>query len=197
MNFALTSRERQAVEAVRRFANLRRIESNAAVERCFRGLVDFDEFRVRPSGRADEYHAAGAYADDQAHVQGWLSRIANATKPRRRAAAAEVATEVAPELEASVTTALVFADGRMDVAYEFGSVTAVCAFAVALILDDRRGLTSRLGQCGYCGTFNLDQNPTGRPRRFCSPEHKALFDKDTGAERVKKSRAKKRKARKP
>lgn len=192
MNFALTNRERQAVEAVRRFANLRRIESNAAaVERCFRGLIDFDEFRTRPSGRADEYRLDGAYADDQAHVQGWLSRIANA---KRRTVTAEVAAEVAPELEASVTTALVFADGRMDVAYEFGSVAAVCAFAVALILDDRRGLTSRLGQCGYCGTFNLDQNPKGRPRRFCSHEHKALFDKDTGAERVKKSRAKKRKA---
>lgn len=198
MTLALTDSERRAVEATIRFANLGEIDTDAAVERCFRG-IDVTGIRERHLlGDAISISFVEDYRDVHAVVRWRLERIANAdSKSGRREAANEVAAEVAPDLEASVTTALVFKGGRVEVAYEFGSVAAVCAFGVALITDRTRGLTSRLQQCGACGKLHPNLDIKGRPQRFCSAAHKRQFDMLTGSQRVMKSRRKKQQARKP
>jgi hypothetical protein len=80
---------------------------------------------------------------------------------------------------------------RLEYFFAINNVESGCAWAVALLLDQRYGLTNRLRQCGWsrCGRFRVDLAPRGRPRRFCSDEHKRLYDLETSGERVRRSRA--------
>lgn len=190
MPLALPREHQKAVEAVRRFANLQRVDSDEQVERCFRGLIDLrDALPVWIDPKTGREKRAvistDLYTDLQSILRGWLGKIARSTRGQR-----EVAGEIAEVLVESVDTSTRFDNRRLTQVYSFKSVGAACAFGVALILDERHDLASRLKQCGWskCGHFNLDLNPKGRPRRFCSPEHKRLADLETVAERVRKYR---------
>lgn len=184
---ALQADERQAIEATRRFANLPRIESDAEVERLFRDLVDFRESTPTwvdaKTGRERRAVTLTAmYGDIHSVVRGWFARVRSISRRR------DLSVEINRALD-SVDAGLILRGGRLEYTHRFLSVFAVCAFATALIIDERRGLASRLQKCGWCGRFNLDLDPRGRPRRFCSPEHKARADLKTVAERVRKHRA--------
>lgn len=174
MSLALQDRERKAIEAAIWFANLRSIKSNAQVDRGFRERGFHFEASAGPSGNEDF----------QAGLQDYLQRVVGSERGRR-----EVAAEVAPILEEMISTTYTLTERRLEVVSHFQDIVAVCAFAVALILDERRGLTSRLQRC-VCGRFNLDFDPKGRPRKYCSPKHKARADALTVAERVRKHRSK-------
>lgn len=191
MPLALQDAERVAIKAALQFANLKQID-DAQVHRCFRDVIDFRDILptdlVQKNGVMVERPAVGSLADYQAWqgaLRDWFSRISQSERGRR-----SVATEVAPVVEESVSASLCFDKRRLNVEYSFRSVRAVLAFASALILDERRGMTSRLQQCGWskCGCFNLDIDAKGRPRRFCSREHKRLADLETVSERVRKHR---------
>lgn len=197
MASALQGDERRAVEALLRFANLPRIQSELAVERCFHGLIDFREFQPDPI-HPDPARMRGqfyvdlvpAYARVHRVARAWLTLMATSVTGRRK-----VWGRVSAHLKESVIAKPQFDDGRLKMAYEFGnSVEAACAFGAAVVLDESRNrgrsLASRLKRCGWseCGRFNLDLNPKGRPRRFCSAEHKRRADLETVAERVRKYR---------
>ena len=76
--------------------------------------------------------------------------------------------------------------------YRYGltGVQAVCALGVALILDDDRKLTSRLMHCAApgCGKFRLDMDIKGRPRKYCSAEHKQLVEAQHAPAKMRKWR---------
>lgn len=128
-----------------------------------------------------------------------LLRIA--ASPRRNVAETKrerqaVREEIAPALVQGAAARYVFKAGRLELTHSYRSFREVCVFALALILDERRRLASRLHKCGWdgCDRFNLDVDPKGRPRRFCNPVHKARADAKTVAERVRKHRKEKEKA---
>jgi hypothetical protein len=113
-------------------------------------------------------------------VQTWLTHIA-AHGPAARARFAE---------DRSLAVALLGATMRLTTdargvhpVWEFDGLRAFFAFGVALVLDATRGLTARLGQCGYCGRFNLTLR--GAPRRHCTNEHRRRYDAGRVAERVR------------
>lgn len=177
MTKMLNGIEMEAIKAMLRFANLQRIESVAEAERCFENIKDFissDEAMWRLL-KLTVWQIA---------VCAWLASITESQRERRA-----VMTEVAPLVKKSVKTALVFKNEELGYECRFQSVHAVCAFAVALILSKRRRLASRLQRC-ICGRFNLDLHPKGRPKKYCSPKHKALADAMTLNERVRKSQLK-------
>ena len=179
MALVLPKREEQAVEAAIAFANLRQ-PTAARVERLFAAFVDPRDYDL---GRSFTVDLAATHEDVQAQVRDWLDRIVTSHGARKA-----VADEVASAVEASVSAHVLFVRGRIAVTYYFESVAAVCAFAAALMLDESKGLTSRLGKCGWCGRFNLDLHAKGRPRRFCSAEHKRLADNASSAVKVRKWR---------
>lgn len=183
MTLALLDQERKLVEGMRIFANMRRIISACKVEQMFR-RYKYSELREeteRQRVRLKKF---------QQILRGWLERIVTGEAGRK-----EVADEIAYSLRGIPAHVELVGEERMDrkskvpivtrrVAYFYdvlgkdavGTVRAGCLMAVALILDEGRGLTSRLQQCGWCGRFNLDLDAKWRPRRFCNAEHKRRFD---------------------
>jgi hypothetical protein len=116
-------------------------------------------FRVLDSGEVE------AYKGDQRELKRWLDQIVGRFRPRDREA-------ITREVNRTLATALDHAGVRLEngrLRYYFGltGVQAVRAFGVALILDEKRGLTGRLRECPACGKFRLDWNLKGRPREVC------------------------------
>jgi hypothetical protein len=191
MALALQAEERRVVEAALRFANLRRITSARQVERLFAEIVDFHEsmptWQDAATGRERAMvDATALYIEAQRQVQDWLARIARSEGGRQ-----EVAREITARLADGIGARLSIRNRRLSYAFDIGSVPTACVLAVALILDEGRRLTSRLRRCGWsrCQRFNLDLDPTGRPRRYCTPEHKRQHDAETVPERVRRYRA--------
>jgi hypothetical protein len=189
VGFEVRESEKKAIEAARRFANLPQVESDAQVERVFAGLVDFRETSptwIDPkTGR--ETRAASLvelYAELHRTVRQQFARLVASPRQQRR----EMQKEIAPVLAEGIATGYVFRKGRLELVHGFQSVREVCIFAFALILDERRGLTNRLHRCGWCGHFNLDLNPNGRPRRYCTPKHKELADAKRAPDRLREYR---------
>ena len=182
MALALLKEEQEVIEAVRWFANLKRITSTAQVENRFARLSP-----VPGIFQVIEPHQVQAYRDDQEELRGWLSDIA-----RSHGARIKLEPKLSMRLNNTVTVAIAFSHGRLI--YQFGltGVQACCAFGVALLLDEKKGMTSRFKQCRYskCRKFNLDFTPKGRPRTFCNDECKKRFDNETAKERVRRFRRK-------
>jgi hypothetical protein len=208
MNRLLLQEERAAVDAALRFANLGHPIREPDVERCFAGLVDFDEFRPRRHAGEDNwvrFNLAPLYARIQKLVRAWLTLIVKGRRAPKRpggpaalqAGRKKVARRVASLLARSIDHAAVtpaVKDGRLVLTCHFGnSIEAACAFGIALILDERRGLTNRLKQCRYCGRFNFaERKGRGPLPQFCNDEHARLYwNKDS---KKRQAEFKKRKA---
>jgi hypothetical protein len=182
MAFALLDEERRLVEGMLKFANLAEIKSAARVEWMFR--------RYKYPREETEQHLLRLRKFQQQTLRDWLVRIT-----KGEAAQKTVAVEVSMRLH-QVKAALVLGedeDGNQHLVFDWGdlngdnaadTVINGCLAAVALILDHKRGLTSKLGQCRWskCGKFNLDFEPKGRPRTHC-PSHKDYYDREVAAQR--------------
>src|SRR5512139_2035281 len=118
----VTPEERQLIEAVLAFANLRRVRTTDQVERLFSRLPFVDKpFKVL---RPDEVHV---FAEGQQVYQGWLAAI-----PRSRAVREEVGREVDAVLRRAVTVTFRFDRGRLAETFRLDGVEACVAYALAL-----------------------------------------------------------------
>jgi hypothetical protein len=87
-----------------------------------------------------------------------------------------------------------FKDGRLSLSLNPASFEQGCWYAIALLLDRDRRLTTRLGQCGApgCGRFNLTFS--GKPRRHCSAAHAEAYRRAGAPERMRRSRHRRKQA---
>jgi hypothetical protein len=206
MRIPLQDFDKRTIAAVLRFANLPSIESDASERRAaaifqpfvrdwMPMLVKFDPVTGRQE-EAPMMQFTEMYKELHAIARGWLGRIVDA-RSSPRATAARVTEALAKEVEAAfseeVSASLtLFPRVRLRYVCEINGAPAAVAFAVALILDEGRGLRDRLARCGYskCGKFNLDSSPTGRPRRFCDADHARRYDAEDSKYRQKRYRNK-------
>jgi len=177
MRVTLTDEERAVVEATLRFANLSRIRSTKQVQEIFRRVpLAGQPFRVLPE---TEWRA---FLGDQRELRGWLAEIAE----RGEAARATVGARVAERL-GTIETRITYVAEAVRYAFALSGVQAAYSYGAALILDGRRGLTGRLGRCGWCERFWLELE--GKPRRHCNEEHRRAWDQKMAAERMRRWRA--------
>jgi len=180
MTLALLPEERQVVEAVLWFANLKRIRSTGEIEGRFMRLsLVPGVFQVIGAGEVE------AYGNDQRELREWLSLLAGSLRGRN-----SIEEAVSRRLQETILSRLLIRNGKLQYRFALTGVQAACALGVALILDEYRGLGSRLKQCGNadCLRFNLDFEPRGRPRRFCSEKCKRAYDNQDAVERVRRFR---------
>ncbi|HLW58927.1 MAG TPA: hypothetical protein VKV57_03270 [bacterium] len=188
----VTRDESRLIRAAIHFANLQRITSPEQVEAMFFQLGPQQTgptFKALSLSPISAEAAIAAFRDnDQAELRRWLTEIAE----RGVAARDRIRDEVNVRLRA-VNVHPIF-DGRrlrLEV-WPSSGVQAAYAYAVAMILDDERGLTNRLGHCPGrspmhpCGRFVLTLE--GRPRRFCSVAHRLAWNRADAKERVWRSR---------
>ncbi len=182
MALTLHPEERDVIEAVLWFANLRRITSTHQIEVRLSGLS-----YVKGYFMVIEPHEVDAYRHDQAELREWLEDIISSEAGRNR-----VKKKVSERMNNVSEAKLLFENGSFGYRFVLHGVQAVCALGLALILDKKRGLSNRLKRCGNpdCLRFNLDFEPKGRPRRFCNDSCKRAFDNVDAVERVRRHRGK-------
>lgn len=132
---------------------------------------------------------SGFVKHNQVLLQKWLGQIAQ----QGRAASSQVAPEVEPFLGHGATLVPSLRQGRVTYSLAVDVIPGLLAYGTALILDRDRGLTQRLGQCGYCGRFNLAFE--GRPRTHCNEAHRLAYDRKMAAARMRTWRKRQRKQR--
>lgn len=88
---------------------------------------------------------------------------------------------------------------RAETRYFANSIRAMCAFALALLLDESKGFGTALKICrlSLCPNYflSLPSPSGGRPPAYCSREHQAMYSALSGAERTERWRKKKAKQR--
>src|SRR6185503_5440117 len=183
-------RERGLIEATIGFANLRTIASNREVEDLFR----IWDMRGSGTGHAHDVEfntieeGSTRYADEtQPRLRRWLKQTICSNAGR-----AQTASEVMEYIPRDIRAVPVFDLGRLWYDFQLTGVEAGCALAVALILDNDRGLTGRLQQCtlSTCGRFNVDFDAClrPRPRKYCSVSHRTLANYEQSPERMRQWR---------
>lgn len=173
---SLTPKERSLVEAALAFANLRSIESNLQVE----GLFGLEAGRIE----AD----SSLYRDEtQPMLCRWLRQAVSGNAGR-----AHTSLEIAHLMPRTIAAVPVYSTGRLSYDFQLPCVDAGCILALALILDQQRGLTGRLQQCtlSWCGRFNVDfdGHARPRPRKYCSANHRMLANYELSPERMRQWR---------
>jgi hypothetical protein len=156
------------IRTVLRFVNLREIASTGQVERLFRRLPAIHQpFQVVP---ADRKHVL-IYKEGQADYRRWLTAI-----PDDRVSD-EVVREVNGVLRRAVAIVFTVEKGRLEARYWLDGVEAAVSFAVALLLDEKRGYGKRLERCDApgCGKFRLTFGG-GRPMKYCSRAHRVAAE---------------------
>ena len=177
----VTPEEQKVIEAALVFANLRRIRSVDQAQKIFMRLpLVGRRFNVIPRSEVR------AFRKDQTELRYWLERIDRVGESARE----EIAAAVADRLGA-VDTRVTFDGERVLYGFALSGVQAGYAYAVGLILDGSRDLTSRLRQCTApgCGRFRLDLE--GKPRKYCNEEHRRRADAAGAKYRVRKWRKRK------
>ena len=183
---ALLPNEQQIVACTLSFANLRPIASAEEVERPFEKIKKSFPigFQTKP---------LAYYQNLQPQVLRWLERIVSEgkTNEEKEMERRKVAVEIGRPL-LDVHAYLLFSKRKLQLDYRITDVMTGCLVGIALILDESRGQVDRLQRCGYsnCRLFNFDFNPRGRPRKFCSQDHKRRFDNETSWKRQKTFRSK-------
>lgn len=118
-------------------------------------------------------------------LRAWLATIA---RKGRLSALDEIAPRLGPYLAKNALRPSL-ENGKLVYTLGVNIIPGLLAYGVALILDRSRGLTYRLGQCGYCGRFNLTFE--GRPKTHCSEAHRLKYDRKMAAERMREYRKRK------
>jgi hypothetical protein len=181
----VTPEQAALVKAVRNFVNLPRLRSVAQVYAVFR---PWSEAWPRLPERD-----LPALKRDQRRVRSWLAGILEGGD---RFALARI------DVRNQLATVRVGYDMERDrVVHVLTGVEAACAMGAAWILSRELGLRGRLARCKAplprgldevdgrrrCGRFVLTFE--GRARRYCTAEHRRLFDAADAARRIAKARA--------
>jgi len=185
MSIALRKEERQILETMVKFANLKKIESTAQIEEMFAKLTG-DGFQIIEPENVD------AYKNDQALLRERLTTITRGDTERK-----QVAKQIRSFLREKVHPHVDFVQSRFIYTYDVDGVEAACALGIAFLLDETRGLTSRFTQCGNpeCGKFHLNLDAKGRPLKHCRNEKcKKAVERMQAAVRAKRYRAKRRRS---
>ena len=209
MTFALRLQERRLIEAALKLANSREKDAYKATQ-AFTKVLGMWEISFpgppNPPGRPQKLVSASAnprssdpsdprYAGCRQDLRVWFDHIAASVSSRRVVVQIVDAILSGPKA-VTVTERLREKRGTYHLEQEihFNEFIGVLARATALILAS--GLATRLKQCGNpkCDKFNLDLNPHGRPRTHCNATCKKAADATTGAERARRHREKKAKA---
>lgn len=204
MRVTLSPAERAIVEATLAIANCKQIPTlfdlKRLVEPHLKAFVEIQSWvtmRVRDANTGTVLKLtdwaknlpSGFVKHNQALLQGWLSQIAQ----QGRAASSQVAPEVEPFLRHGTTLVPSLRQGRVTYSLAVDVIPGLFAYGTALILDRDRGLAQRLGQCGYCGRFNLAFE--GRPRTHCNEVHRLAYDRKMAATRMREWRKRNQKGR--
>lgn len=128
-----------------------------------------------------------AYRRDQAGLRERLAGIASGDTARREIIAAQ-----AREMLSTVPTRLDLVNHRLVFGYAVPGIGAACWLAIALLLDEGRGLTNRLGQCRKPGCARSNLTFVGRPRIFCNDAHREAYDRIVAKNRVRAWRRRKK-----
>lgn len=131
----------------------------------------------------------GFVKHNQTLLQKWLGQIAQ----QGRAASSQVGPEVESFLKHGIRLVPSLRQNRVTYNLAVDVIPGLLAYGTALILDRDRGLAQRLGQCGYCGRFNLAFE--GRPRTHCNEAHRLAYDRKMAAARMRTWRKRQRKQR--
>jgi hypothetical protein len=188
LDVRVTAAERDLIERFVQFLNMS-IARTTEVEELFGGSAIVTGSLMRIG--TDE---ADAYRGDQAGMRALVQPLADAfSAPRRRR---QIVRVLEPQIQAGLAdkpfpARFTFERGTMHVTYAVNGVLLCCWIAVGLLIDRERGLLGRFGRCGACGRFTITYNR--KPRRHCSPEHAEQFRRQTGAKRVARWRARRRK----
>ncbi len=170
----LSPKDRSLIEAALAFANLRPIESNRQVE---------DLFGIE-AGRIEE--SSSLYREEsQPALRRWLGQVIRGNGGR-----AQTSLEIAHLMPRTIVAVPVYASGRLSYDFKLPCVDAGCILALALILDEERGLTGRLQQCtlSWCGRYGVDFDGLARARKYCSPNHRMLAHYEQSPERMRQWR---------
>lgn len=160
---------------------------------CSRGEVEkkFKKLKLVPNSfQVIPKSDVQAYRNGQAELREWLATIVSSSSGMKK-----IRGLVAKRIKETGGAQIVFKDEKLDYVYALNGVQAVCALGVALSIDRKRNITSRLQQCGNkeCEKFRIHFAGKGRPRRYCdNGECNALMNRRVaGAARVKRCRLKK------
>ena len=81
---------------------------------------------------------------------------------------------------------------RSEIKYFANNISALCSFALALLLDESKGFGAALKTCqlSYCPNYflSLPSPAGGRPPAYCSRTHQKITSKLSGAERTERWR---------
>lgn len=178
-NYKLTTHEKDIVKTLLWFANLSNKDSMLDVQPRYMKFAE-DTFQVIPKGKESVFH------EDRAAVRAALGSI---TKGKSRNILSEKLTKY---IRDKVHPKLDFKNGELQLFYSIDGVEAGIALGVALILDKRKGLTSRLKQCGNpkCLRFNLSFSTNGRPKRHCNKKCRKAADAADSKDRQQRHRDK-------
>lgn len=167
--------QKRGLFALQRFTKTR-LQPHIEVE----SLVSFDAASVATAGgKVTEGLLEKMVLHHHAQLKKWLAEIAR----RGLAAYPTVAPEVGRYLPKGSALRPTLQDGRVVYKLTVNVIPGLLAYGTALILDRDRGLAQRLGQCGYCGRFNLTFE--GRPRTHCNESHRLAYDRKVAAERMR------------
>lgn len=176
----VSEQEQALIQAALRFSNMK-IKSAAQVEKLFMPFAPgvFQSIvKTDPDG--------APYRNDQGAFRNQLLKIAGGKADERQSVMDGIAAQLAV-----IPARLSFTNGRLTYAYGTPGIQGMLALALALILDESRGIVNRLGHCAApgCGKFRLDFK--GKPRRFCSDEHRYKYDLSVASRRVRAWRKRK------
>jgi hypothetical protein len=182
MREQITPEEEAFLQATLEFANLKKIRSTRQVEDLFRRAP-----LVAPVFKVIPRRYLAAYYRDQAELRLWLDQIAEQGDFAR----SKIGPDVSRRL-GTVDVRLAYDPTRERVIAQWAltGVQACYAYATALLLDRSRGLTRRLGKCGWrqCQRYNLTLR--GKPRKHCNEDHRRRADAQKAKERMRRYRQK-------
>lgn len=182
MRVTLTESERELVRRVLVFANWPKVTSTVKVEEHLSNIGHL-------TGRMMSYGGDIAQPrGEHVALKDTLAKIASGKKQERDAATSKVNEMMLRHVKATV--GLLLPDATLGVANAILGVQAAIWYGVALIIDSRRGLRNRLGQCGAPGCEKFNLTFAGRPQRHCSEEHRRKADAPKISERVERWRKK-------
>lgn len=175
----VTPIEKKLITTVIKFVNIREIKSTDQVQELFRKLPLSPVFKVLQPGEE------GAYYNDQAELRAWLKEIAG----KGRSARKHIGDNVSRRL-GTVDTRVTYKEGGLSYEIALSGVQAAYSYAVALLLDKDRDITSRLGYCKApgCGKFHISW--TGKPKHYCNNKHRLKYDYADAKDRVRRYREK-------
>ena len=167
--------EEELLRAAVEFANLAKIRSTRQVENLFmRTRLAARPFKVLPRKEFTAYYG------DQAKLRFWLDQIAELGEAARPVIGRDVSKWLGT---VEIRVAYDPTQGRLGALMALNGVQACYSYATALLLDRGRGLTQRLGKCGWCGRYNLTVR--GKPKMHCSEAHRRKADAKRAGERMK------------